>query len=107
MTYRPSRRVFLGGTLGVLLVRRTDAAGVGETTVEIGQGKLRGYRNGDIHVFKVSATARHQRARNAFRRHGLRRRGRAFATQPSMGRRVSKPLPASISRRTFPPTFRR
>ena len=52
MTYRPSRRAFLGGTLGVVLVRRTDAAGVGETTVEIGQGKLRGYRNGDIHVFK-------------------------------------------------------
>jgi para-nitrobenzyl esterase len=52
MIHRPSRRVFLGGALGLLLVRRTDAAGGAETTVEIAQGKLRGYRNHDIHVFK-------------------------------------------------------
>jgi para-nitrobenzyl esterase len=52
MTYHPSRREFLGGALGVLLIRRIDAAAGGETNVEIGQGKLRGYRNGDIHVFK-------------------------------------------------------
>jgi len=52
MIYRLSRRAFLGGAVGVVLVRRTDAAGSGETTVEIRQGKLRGSRNGDIHVFK-------------------------------------------------------
>jgi hypothetical protein len=52
MNDRPSRRAFFGGAVGVLLLRRSDAAGGGETTVEIGQGRLRGYRNGDIHVFK-------------------------------------------------------
>src|SRR4051812_17421006 len=52
MIDRPSRRAFLGGALGVLLAGRTGAAGGGETTVEIAQGKLLGYRNDDIHVFK-------------------------------------------------------
>ena len=55
MIHYPSRRVFLGGALGtagLLISRRIDGAAGTETTIEIGQGRLRGYRNGEIHVFK-------------------------------------------------------
>ena len=55
MVYRPTRRAFLGGTLGaagLLISQSAGQAAGGETTVEIRQGRLRGYRNGDIHVFK-------------------------------------------------------
>jgi para-nitrobenzyl esterase len=51
---QPSRRGFMmstAGAAGMAWAGGTQAAG-GETIVEIAQGKLRGYRNGDIHVFK-------------------------------------------------------
>ena len=75
MVYRPTRRAFLGGALGAagLLIARsaTEAAG-GETTIEIGQGRLRGYRNRDIHVFK----------------------GVPYGASPAGARRFQAPLPA-------------
>jgi para-nitrobenzyl esterase len=52
---RPSRREFLAGavgTAGLLLARSATGADVDHTTVEIAQGRLRGVRKGDVHVFK-------------------------------------------------------
>jgi para-nitrobenzyl esterase len=55
MTRRPTRRAFITGVIGAAglsMSRGVRGAPRGETTVEIGQGRLRGYRNGEIHVFK-------------------------------------------------------
>ena len=52
---RLPRRTFLTGAVGgasLLLARAAVGAAAVETTIEIAQGKLRGYRNGDVHVFK-------------------------------------------------------
>jgi para-nitrobenzyl esterase len=50
-----SRRGFIGGAAGItslMLTGAADALPAGDTVVEIAQGKLKGYRSGDIHVFK-------------------------------------------------------
>lgn len=52
---RLSRRTFLTGAVGaasLLAARSATGAAADQTTVEIAHGKLRGYRNGDVHVFK-------------------------------------------------------
>jgi para-nitrobenzyl esterase len=47
-----SRRAVGAGVAGLMLAGAAHAAPDGETTIEIAQGKLRGYRKGGIHAFK-------------------------------------------------------
>src|SRR5262245_12799324 len=53
MLLASSRRAVLAGLAGLTAFPVVSAAATGgETSIEIAQGRLRGYRNGDIHVFK-------------------------------------------------------